>query len=288
MPDLPIPPSLAVVALSLLASVGWGFSDFGGGLTSRSAPVLGVLGGSQAASLLVGIPLLLAVHEPAMRPVDLGISVLGGILGSTGLVFLYRGLSSGRMAVVAPVAAVLTATIPVVFGFITEGLPSVLGLIGIGAAAVSVILVSRPSDNAGGGPSGLVYAVAAGTLFGLFTVVVSGLDDAFIISPLIVIRVASIAMIGTWIVIRRPAWRVPRRLWPALLLVGIGDMTATALYLTSIAIGPLAIAAILSSLYPVVTTILAAVVLRERVTPAHAAGIVAAGVAVALIAGGSA
>jgi drug/metabolite transporter (DMT)-like permease len=66
------------------------------------------------------------------------------------------------------------------------------------------------------------------------------------------------------------------------------DMTATALYLLAIAVGPLAIAAILSSLYPVVTTVLAALVLRERVTVAHAAGIVAAGVAVALIAGASA
>jgi drug/metabolite transporter (DMT)-like permease len=287
VPDLPFPPALAVVLLGTAASVGWGFADFGGGLTSRHAPVLGVLGGSQAASLLVGVPLLLLAHEPAMRPVDLGISVVGGILGSSGLVLLYRGLSMGRMGVVAPVAAVLTATIPVVFGFVTEGLPSVLAVVGIGAAAVSVILVSRPSDEAGGRPSGLPYAVGAGTLFGLFTVVVSGLDDAFILSPLIVIRVASIALIGTWIIIRRPAWRVPRRLWPALLAVGLGDMAATGSYLLAIAVGPLAIAAILSSLYPVVTTVLAAVILRERVTPAHAAGIVAAGIAVALIAGAS-
>jgi drug/metabolite transporter (DMT)-like permease len=122
----------------------------------------------------------------------------------------------------------------------------------------------------------------------LFTVVVSALDDALIVSSLIVIRLASIALIGAWILIRRPAWRVPRRLWPALLAVGLGDMAATGLYLLAIAIGPLAIAAILSSLYPVVTSVLAAVILRERVTPAHAAGIVAAGIAVALIAGASA
>jgi drug/metabolite transporter (DMT)-like permease len=192
------------------------------------------------------------------------------------------------MGVVAPVAAVLTATIPVVFGFITQGLPSVLAIVGIGAAGVSVVLVSRPSEVADGRPSGLAYAVGAGTLFGLFTIVASGLDDALIISPLIVIRVASIVLIGSWILLRRSEWRVPRRLWPALLAVGVGDMFATALYLLSIAVGPLAIAAILASLYPVVTTVLAAVLLRERVTRAHAAGIVAAGVAVALIAGASA
>jgi len=67
--------------------------------------------------------------------------------------------------------------------------------------------------------------------------------------------------------------------------VGVMDMSATAVYLAAIAVGPLSIAAILASLYPVVTTILAALVLRERVTPVHAAGIAAAGIAVALIAG---
>ena len=286
MPELPVPPTLAVVGLSLLASIGWGISDFGGGLTSRRAPVLGVLLGSQAASLLVGVPILLAVHEPAMRSVDIVLSIAGGLLGSTGLAFLYRGLSVGRMGVVAPVAAVLTATIPVVFGFATEGVPSILAIVGIGSAAVSVVLVSRPS-HATEGPSGLGYALAAGTLFGLFTIVASGLDDALIVSPLIVIRVASIVVIGSWILLRRPGWRVPRTLWPALLGVGLMDMAATALYLMSIAIGPLAIASILASLYPVVTTLLAIAVLRERVTPAHAAGILAAGIAVALIAGAS-
>jgi drug/metabolite transporter (DMT)-like permease len=287
VPDLPVPPALAVVVLSSLASIGWGSSDFGGGLASRHAPVLGVLGGSQAGSLILGVPLLLLAHEPALRPIDVAISIGGGIMGSTGLVFLFRGLSSGRMSVVAPVAAVLTAAIPVIYGFINEGVPSLLAIAGIGVAAVSVILVSRPSDDAARGPSGLAYALVAGALFGLFTILVSGLDDALIISPLVVIRVASIVMIGSWIMLRRPAWRVPRRLWPALVLIGIGDMTATALYLASIAVGPLAIAAILGSLYPVVTTILAALVLRERVTPSHAAGILAAGVAVALIAGAS-
>jgi drug/metabolite transporter (DMT)-like permease len=287
VPDLAVPPTVAVVGLSLLASIGWGISDFGGGLTSRRAPVLGVLLGSQIASLLIGVPILLAAHEPAMDQVNLGLSVAGGILASTGLAFLYRGLSVGRMGVVAPVAAVLTATIPVVFGFATEGVPSILAIVGIGSAAVSVLLVSRPPEAAESRPSGIAYAIAAGTLFGLFTIVASGLDDALIVSPLIVIRVASILIIGSWILVRRAGWRVPRTLWPALLLVGVGDMAATALYLLSIGIGPLAIASILASLYPVVTTVLAIVVLRERVTPAHAAGILAAGIAVALIAGTS-
>src|SRR5687768_5938206 len=81
MPETLIPPALAVVVLGLLASLGWGVADFGGGLASRRAPVLGVLLGSQLASLAVGLPYLLVFGgEPAMRPQDLAISVVGGVL----------------------------------------------------------------------------------------------------------------------------------------------------------------------------------------------------------------
>jgi drug/metabolite transporter (DMT)-like permease len=274
-----------VIVLGLLASIGWGLADFGGGLTSRRAPVLGVLLGSQVASLAVAVPILAISSEPAMRPIDLAVSIGGGVLGAAGLALLYRGLSVGRMGVVAPIAAVITATLPVAYGFVTEGVPSMLAIVGIGAAGVSVILVSRSPDSADGRPSGLWYGVAAGTVFGLFTIGAAQLSDDLIISPVVLIRVASVLVVSTWILVRRQQWRVPRRLWPALFGVGVMDMSATAAYLAAIAVGPLSIAAILASLYPVVTTILAALVLRERVTPVHAAGILAAGVAVALIAG---
>lgn len=284
VPDLLIPPTLIVVGLGLLASLGWGVGDFGGGLTSRAAPVLGVLGGSQLASLLLGLVLLTVIDEPAMRAEDLLLSIGGGLCAAAGLAMLYRGLAVGRMGVVAPVAAVLTATLPVIFGFVTEGIPSELAIVGIGFAVLSVILVSRAPDAADGRPSGLPLALGAGTLFGLFSIQASFLSDDLILSPLLVIRMTSIVFITVWVLARRQPWRVPRGRWPALVAVGVVDMGATAAYLGAIAIGPLSIAAILASLYPVVTVILAALVLRERVTPTHAAGIAAAGLAVALIA----
>jgi drug/metabolite transporter (DMT)-like permease len=288
MPDAFLPPTVAVVVFGLLASLGWGIGDFGGGLTSRRAPVLGVLLGSQLASLLVGIPLLLLVHEPAMQPQDVAIALGGGALGASGLALLYRGLSVGRMGVVAPLAAVLTATLPVVFGFLTEGVPSEFAVLGIGFAALSVVLVSRSSSSANDGrPSGLWYGLAAGAVFGMFTVSASWLNDDLVLSPIILIRVASVAAVGAWVLVRREEWRVPRRLWPALLGIGLIDMSATGAYLVAIQIGPLAIAAILASMYPVITTFLAAIVLRERVRLVQAAGILAAGAAVVLIAGGA-
>jgi drug/metabolite transporter (DMT)-like permease len=288
MPDPIVPASLAVVVLGLLASLGWGVADFGGGFTSRRGPLLGVLLGSQVASLLVGIPILLATREPSLRPTDVLIGIAGGLLGAAGLAFLYRGLAVGRMGVVAPVAAVLTATLPVGFGFLTEGLPSLAAAIGIGCAVLSVVLVSRAPSAPDRRPSGLPYAVAAGVTFAAFTVSASYLSDGLIMSPVIVIRITSVLTITAWLVVRRQPWRVPRGLWPALLAIGVLDMAATAAYLGAIAIGPLAFAAILASLYPVVTTILATVVLRERISPVHALGILAAAAAVVLIAGATA
>jgi drug/metabolite transporter (DMT)-like permease len=285
MPDVLIPPALLVVVLGLLASLGWGLGDFGGGLTSRSAPVLGVLGGSQFASLVVGLLLIQVVDEPPMRTEDIALSALGGVFAASGLAMLYRGLAVGRMGVVAPIAAVLTAMIPVAFGFLTEGIPSEVAILGIGCAVLSVILVSRAPDDGDGRPSGLVLGVGAGMLFGLFSVTASFLPDELILSPLLVLRVASITLIAIWVVARRQEWRVPRAKWPALIAVGVVDMAATAAYLGAIAIGPLSIAAILAGLYPVITVLLAALVLRERITTTHAAGIAAAGLAVALIAG---
>lgn len=283
-----MPPAVTVVVFGLLASLGWGVADFGGGLSSRRAPVLGVLLWSQVASLLVGVPVLAASGEPPMLPLDFAIAIGGGTLGATGLALLYRGLAVGRMGVVAPVAAVLTATLPVAVGFLVDGIPSIFAIVGIGCAVVGVVLVSRSPAAADGRPSGVWYAVGAGILFASFTVSASWFGEGLVLAPVVVIRVVSILVIATWILVRHSAWRVPRGLWPALLVVGVVDMSATAAYLSAIAIGPLAIAAILASLYPVVTTILAALVLRERITRVHALGILAAGAAVVLIAGATA
>ncbi|MEO5704202.1 MAG: DMT family transporter [Candidatus Limnocylindrales bacterium] len=279
---------MQVVIFGLLASLGWGVADFGGGLSSRRAPVMGVLLGSQIASLVVGVAILTFLHEPAMQSLDVLISIAGGVLGAAGLGLLYKGLSVGRMGVVAPVAAVITATLPVGYGFLTEGVPSVFAIAGIGLAVISVILVSRAPSTPDGRPSGLWYAVTAGAILATFAILATGLSDGLIMSPVVVIRVASLLSIIGWLLVRRPPWRAGRRLWPVLVAVGVIDMAATASYLAAIAIGPLAIAAILASLYPVITTILAALVLRERVTGIHALGIAAAGAAVALIAGASA
>ena len=282
--EILLPSTLLVVVLGLLASLGWGLGDFGGGLMSRRAPVLGVLFTSQVASLSVGIPLLLLKPEPAMQPSDVVLSAIAGALGASGLALLYRGLSVGRMTVVMPIAAMITAALPVVFGFATQGIPSLLAIAGIVAAATGVVLVSLSPAPSDGRPSGLWYGIVTGLLFGLFPIVMNGISDDVLVSPVVAVRVASIVTVGALILARRQPWRVPRSLWPAMLGIGLSDMLATAAYLAALDVGPLAIAAVLTSLSNVVTVVMAALVLRERITPIHAVGIVVAGAAVVLIA----
>lgn len=293
MPEGLLPPSLAVVVLGLLASLGWGISDFGGGLASRRASVLGVLALSQAAGLVLAVPLLLVRAEPAMTPEALLFALAGGAGAAGGLALLYRGLSVGPMGVVAPVAGVLTAAVPVTFGIATQGAPPFGAVVGIILAVASVVLVSRASSDGqpgGGGSarSGFLLGLGAGVGFGLFAIFASRLPDGLFVAPVIVIRAMTVALVVGLATARRQSLRVPRRLWPALAGIGGVDMTATALYLAAIEVGPLAIAAVLTGLYPVVTILLAAVVLRERIGRGHALGIGLAALAIALIAAATA
>ena len=284
MPEGLFPPTLLVVVLGLVASLGWGLGDFGGGLLSRRASVLGVLFTSQLASLSVGIPLLVLTPEPAMSLLDYVFAAIGGVLGGSGLALLYRGLSVGRMSVVMPIAAMLTALLPVGFGFLTEGVPPPLAIGGIVAACIGVLLVSFSPGHDDGRPSGLWYGVVTGFVFGMFPIVTNQISDEVLVRPVVIVRIASIVTAATLILVLRQPWRVGRAMWPALLGVGLVDMLATASYLAALAVGPLSIAAILTSLSNVVTVVLAAVVLRERITFFHGLGIVAAAVAVVLIA----
>jgi drug/metabolite transporter (DMT)-like permease len=235
--------------------------------------------------LLVTILALLR-GEPFPTGPDLAIAVIGGVLGSIGIIALYRGLAIGRMGIVAPVTGVLAAVIPVAAGVVLEGVPEPAVVIGILVAVLAVLLVSRVRDE-GGGPSGMREALVAGVAIGCFTAVIAQLSDGLVFSGLSVIRVTQVLFVGLVILATRSAWRVPRSVVPAVLVVGLLDMAGNASYLLAAQAGELAVAAILTSLYPVVTVILAALILRERVTRDHAVGIALAAVAIALIGYGS-
>ena len=242
-------------------------------------------------SQLVGMVLALGLGvlrgESAPLPVDLVWSVLGGLSGGIGITSLYHGLAVGRMGVVAPVTGVLAALIPVGAGIVLEGVPSTLTAIGIGLAIVAVVLVSRVHDPSGG-PSGLRFAILAGVAIGAFSVFVAQISDGHAFGPLALIRLVEAVLIGVVVLVTGAAWRPERRFVPAMTGVGVLDMTGNAAFILAVQGGSLAVAAVLSSLYPVMTVILAALFLRERVTATHAIGIALAAGAIVCIAAGTA
>jgi len=286
MPGDLLPPALAVVVLGLGSSVSWGTSDFFGGVLSRRAPLLGVMALTQVIGVLIALPLFAWHGEAVPTGSDVAWSLLSGAFGVIGLGCLYHGLAVGRMGVVAPVAGVLVAGIPVTYGLATQGSLPLLVLAGIGLAIASVIVISRVPPEAANRPSGFVWGLASGLTLGALTIAVAQLSSGSVFGPLILIRTTEALIGATAILLTRRAWRIPRALWPAAVVVGLFDMTGTAAYLAAIQIGPLAVAAVLSALYPAMTVLLAAAVLKERLTRLHALGLVVAALAVALIAGG--
>ena len=218
---------------------------------------------------------------------DLIICIIGGLLGAFGITMLYRGLAIGRMGIVAPVTGVLAAVIPVVAGFLIEGVPPPLVILGIVVAVIAVVLVSRVADDTGG-RAGLPEALAGGTAIGLFGVAIAYLSEGDVFADLAIIRLVQGVLVGAAVLVMRAAWR-PGRSWVLpLVLIGILDTAGNAFYLAAVQTGQLAIASVLSAMYPVTTVILAAVVLGERISRDHTIGIVLAGAAIALIGFGGA
>ena len=270
----------------LAAALTWGSGDFGGGLLSRRTPLFGVVLASQLAGTVVAIVLVVIRGESLPSGADVGWSVAGGLAGGIGISALYQGLAVGRMGIVAPITGVLAALIPVAAGIAFEGVPAPLVLVGIGLAFIAVVLVSRVSDDRSG-PSGVGLALVAGVAIGLLGLAIAQLSEGHVFGPLTILRATEAVLVGAIVLVGHRAWRSDRRWWPALAGVGIMDMAGNALFILAVQAGSLAVAAVLSSLYPVTTVVLATIVLREPVTRSHAVGIVLAAAAIACISGGS-
>lgn len=275
-----------VVLLGLLSALCWGAGDFGGGIAGRRAPLFGIVMATQAIGMVVALGLFLVSGERVPAALDVAWSAVAAVLGAIGITALYGGLARGRMSVVAPVTGVLAATVPVVAGIALQGPPAASVALGIGAALLAVVLVSRVSDEAAG-PSGIRYALVAGAGIGLFNVAIAQVSDGIVFGPLAIMRGVQALVLVAAILATRSAWRVHSSVVPLVVLVGFLDMGGNAFYIAATQAGDLAVAATLSSLYPVTTVILAGLLLRERIAPAHGAGIGLAGVAIVLIASGA-
>jgi len=241
---------------------------------------------SQLAGGLVALALAAGRGETGIPQDDILWASLAGLVGPTALVFFYRALAIGRMGLVAPIAGVLGAAVPVGGGGVLEGLAGPLQLVGIALALGSVVLVTRSGDQSGAGNTGIVLAVAAGLGFGAFFVFLGRVGPDTVFAPLVLVRVIATLLIGTLVVLGRGSWRVHRSAYVPVVIAGVLDMGGNLWYLLAVQQGRLDIAAVLASLYPVVTIVLAAAILKERIGVVQAIGILAALGAIVLIAAG--
>lgn len=276
---------LTAVFFGLASAASWGTGDFSGGVATKRSPVYTVVLLSHIVGLVGLIILIVLLREPLPDLDNLWIGALGGIAGAVGVAALYTGLSQGRMGVVAPLTAVTTAIVPVLFSLFFEGLPTHQQMIGFFAALIAVWLISSSNDEnaAGFHWRDLRLPIIAGLGFGLFFISIDQVSENAILWPLAGARFASIVTMFILVLLSQKGKRPAVGQLGIIALIGITDTVGNAFFALATSLGRLDIAAILSSLYPVMTILLARLILDEHITKRQWVGLVVALLAVILI-----
>lgn len=273
------------IALSLLAALSYGAADYVGGFVSKRNDVLRVVLISQVfgtVPLLLVFPLL---NDGVLSTGALWWGCAAGVSGGAGVVLLYRGLARGRMSVVAPITSVEAAVVPVLFGLLTGERPGAWSLFGVVVALFAVALVSSSAEtSAAEGMSGIPEAIGAGLAFGIFFIVLDQAGDNAGMWPILSMRGTSLALVAVALFgTRTKLAPAPGTLW-GIALSGILDVAANVLYLLSTQQGLLSLVAVITSMYPAATVVLARILLKERLTKNQLVGLGLAAVGVTLIA----
>ena len=273
--------------LAIGSALLYGAADFTGGITTRRAGTLPVVIVSQASGLVLVILLLPLLPHATPARADLLWGAAAGLTGGIGVALLYRALSIGTMAVVAPTTAVCAVAIPVLVSLVLGERPAPLAVAGIALGIASIVLVSQQrSVQHAGRSAGVGTALASGVAIGLFLITLAQTRSESGLWPLVTNRAVSVALFGAAAVATRQSLRMPSQLVGLVSMGGAMDMLANALYMLAARQGPLSVVVTLSSLYPASTVLLARAVLGERLNRWQTTGVGCALVAVALIVSG--
>ena len=274
--------SFLVAAFALSAAAAWGSGDFSNGLAARRVGPFQTVLISYSVGL-VGLLIVALISAEQLPPAaDLAWGALAGLSGALGVIFLLRGFAAGRMGIVAPVSAVLGTAIPVIFAALTEGLPRQLQLLGFGLALVAIWLLSHP-EGAGDRSNALGMAMLAGVGFGGFFTFLGQVGPSAKFWPLIAGRLASCVLMIVIAIFRRESKLPPLPILGLMALGGALDLGGNLLFLLAIQSGRLDVAAVLGSLYPAVTAILAWLIVKEHIAGVQMIGVVVAILAIVLI-----
>jgi drug/metabolite transporter (DMT)-like permease len=272
------------IALALGASLTWGFADFFGPLKGRTLGALRVLVYVQLGGL-IAIVMIVAIRGKG--PADAGVlfAVPAAISGTLGFYAYYRGMAVGAMSIVAPIAGI-SAAIPVVVGILSGDRPSLWQWLGIAAALGGVFLASREPGRGGRVAAGVGLALLAAIGFGGYFPPMHAAGNADFWWASLIFRMTSTSVILAAVAIRRPSLAVAPIQVPLIALIGVGDMLGNFLFAAASTSGLVSITSVLASLYPIVTVLLARLVLKERVARSQEAGIVLTLAGVAFISAG--
>ncbi len=273
--------------LALGGALSWGLGDFFGGLAARRIAVLTVLALSQAIGL-VGVALwVVLAGDPFPGVVELLPAALAGLAVAIGLAALYRGLAIGAMGIVAPISAA-SPVVPLSVDAARGSVPGVLQWLGVALVLTGIVTLSREQGSGGQRiAAGAGLAVVAALGFGLFFVGLDAGADESAPWAVVAARSASVTFaVAAAVFVTRTSLCPPRALLPALVAIGVFDTGANVLVAYATTKGAAGIVAVLSALYPVVTVVLARVVLKEQLSISRRVGGVVALGGAALVATG--
>jgi drug/metabolite transporter (DMT)-like permease len=272
--------------LALGASLSWGVGDFLGGVKARVLPALTVLAVSQPFGL-AALGIAVAARGSAIPGDEVAWSVLAAVAGTVGLFAFYRGMAAGAISIVAPIAA-LAAGIPVIWGIAVSGnhvggVQAVGFVLAIGGS-VAASLERRPERTQVA--AGVGWAVLAMLAFGAYYVPMHAASTHDWLWPAFLFRCTSVTLVWTVVLIRRARPTGLRGHWAGLIAIGLLDTGGNAFFAAASQRGLLSVVAVLASLYPVVTVLLARRVLGERVQRTQDAGVLLVLLGVVLITAG--
>ncbi len=271
------------ISCGIGSAMAWGAGDFSGGIASRKGNLLRVVLFSQFLGGLFLLVMALAFGEKMPPASHLVYGAFAGIFGNIGLISLYRGLATGRMGIVAPLSAVLTALVPIGYSAFYEGLPSLVRFSGFVVFMVAVWLLSSGDAGFRMTSRELLLSSVAGLGFGLFFIFIDRANDLAVFWPLVGARVASVSLLFCVVLlIGRKAGPLTGQ-WRFIGITGVLDALGNLLFSIASHLGRLDVSAVLASLYPAATVLLAWLFLKEKLKLQQWIGVGAAFIALILI-----
>lgn len=273
------------VLFGLSSALSWGGGDFVGGLASRKTGAYRAVMYAEIFGLLLLLGALAIWGEPMLGWQNLLLAGAAGLIGSTGLLVLYQAMITGQMSIATPVSALLAAVLPVVVGAFLEGLPALAKIAGFVLALAAVWLVAQ---EAGGKTqlrrlADLRLPLFAGLCFGTYFIIMHEASGSALIWPMVASRTGGALVLLAFMLLRRESWGMAVNVWPLVAVNTVLDIGGNAFYILAGQAGRMDVAAVLGSLYPGATVILAWLILKEKINLLQKSGILIALVAIALM-----